>query len=331
MGKNKEDLPILFRTFLSIKTAEGKAKSTLRQYKDNYAYFERFLELRRIPKDFSELNRALFRDYITYMREEIIAFDGHRYKSDKQRKRGLASGTINTRLKTLRVMFRCLYEEEITPSNPIDGVKNIPDPVDNIEVLTIDELRRLLQAPDKTSYAGMRDVSLLYLSIDSMARIGELTQLKSSDFDFDHNTVTIRAGVAKNRKPRTLPLRPATTKLIKRLVLANEEFNTDYVFLTNYGEPIDRDLFRKRLYEYGEKAKIKKKIHPHLLRHSAATSFLEDGGSIRHLQMLLGHSDLRMVLRYTHLSNKAVEGQHTLHSPINKIADKRNRPRKTKL
>ncbi|WP_141130702.1 tyrosine-type recombinase/integrase [Virgibacillus dokdonensis] len=331
MGKIKEDLPILFRTFLSIKIAEGKAESTIKQYEDNYAYFERFLELREMPKSFSELNRTLFRDYITYMQKEIITFDGHHYKSKKQRKKGLASGTINTRLKTLRVMFRCLYEEEITSNNPMAGIKNIPDPVDNIEVLSIDEMRGLLQAPDKTSYAGMRDVSLLYLSIDSMARIGELTQLKSNDFDFDHNTVTIRAGVAKNRKPRTLPLRPATTKLVKRLVLANEDFDTEYVFLTNYGEPIDRDLFRKRLYEYGDKAKIKKKVHPHLLRHSAATAFLEDGGSIRHLQMLLGHSDLRMVLRYTHLSNKAVEGQHTLHSPINKIADKRNRPRKTKI
>lgn len=331
MGKNRGDLDVLFRTFLSIKTAEGKANSTLKQYKDNYACFERFLDERGVKKDFTELNRSLFRDYITYMREEIITFDGHRYKTDNQRKKGLMPSTINTRLKTLRAMFRCLYEEEITPSNPIDGVKNIPAPLEKIEVLTLDEMKRLLQTPDKTSYAGVRDLSLMYTAIDSMARIGELTQLKVRDFDYEHNTVTIRASIAKSRKPRTLPLRPATMKLVKRLILANDDFDTEYVFLTNYGEPIDRDLFRKRLNEYGNKAKIKKRIHPHLLRHSAATVFLEDGGSIRHLQMLLGHADLRMVLRYTHLSNKAVEGQHTKHSAINKIADKRNRPRKTKI
>lgn len=331
MANNKGDLDVLFRTFLSIKIAEGRADSTIVQYKENYKYFTRFLEERNIDKNFKELTRSLFREYITYMRTEIITFNNHKYKTDKQRKQGLTPSTINTRLKTLRVMFKCLLEEEIISSNPMEGVKNIPNPVDNIEVLSIDEMKRLLNTPDKSSYAGFRDHTLMYVAIDSMARIGELIQLKERDFDFDRNTVTIRANVAKSRKPRTLPLRPVTVKLVKRLVLANEEFDTEYVFLTNYGEPITRDHFRIRLKMYGERAGIKKRVHPHLLRHSSATAFLEDGGSIRHLQLLLGHADLRMVLRYTHLSNNSVQSQHTKHSPINKVANKRSRPRKTKI
>ncbi|WP_269409628.1 tyrosine-type recombinase/integrase [Lentibacillus daqui] len=325
------ELDDLFRTFYSIKVAEGKADSTLQQYKDNYSYFVNFLKVRDIQPVFKELNRSVFRDYITYMKTEVITFDGHKYKTDKQRHKGLAPSTINTRLKTMRVMFACLYEEEITPSNPMKGVKNLPQPLEKVEVMNLDELKRLLKAPDKSMYAGFRDHTLMYVLIDGMMRISEATNLKESNFDLKHNTVTIPANIAKSRKPRTLPLRPATTKLVKRLILANSEFDSEYVFLTNYGEQIDRDLFRKRLNEYGEKAKIKKNIHPHLLRHTSATLFLEDGGSIRHLQMLLGHADLRMVLRYTHLSNKALENQHTKHSPVNKVAEKMSRPRKRKI
>ncbi|WP_088049797.1 tyrosine-type recombinase/integrase [Virgibacillus dakarensis] len=326
-----DKLDDLFKTFYSIKVAEGRSERTLGQYQDNYSYFVKYLDKRGIEPLFSNLDRTIFRDYITYMRNEIVTFEGHKYKTDKQRQIGLAPSTINTRLKTLRTMFTCLYEEEITASNPTNGVKNLPNPLEEIEVLTLDELKRLLKTPDRSMYAGFRDHTLMYVLIDGLMRISEATNLKERNFDLKHNTVTIPASIAKSRKPRTLPLRPATTKLVKRLIAANGDFNSEYVFLTNYGEPIDRDQFRKRLNEYGDKAKIKKNIHPHLLRHTAATLFLEDGGSIRHLQMLLGHADLRMVLRYTHLSNEAVQNEHTKHSPINKVADKLSRPRKTRL
>ncbi|EQB35274.1 hypothetical protein M948_19435 [Virgibacillus sp. CM-4] len=325
------DLDDLFKVFLSIKTAEGRAKSTIQQYKDNYKYFTAFLEKQNIEKSLNELNRTIFRKYITYMREEVTKFEDHKYKTETQRTKGLSPLTINTRLKTLRVMFQCLFEEEIISFNPILGVKNVPNPQENIEILTIEELRSLLKSPNKSTYAGFRDHTLMHVLIDGMSRISESIKLKESDFDFKHNTATIRASVAKNRKSRTLPLKPLTMRLVRKLIDTNSDFSTEYVFLTNYGEPISRDHFRKRLYEYADQAKIKKKVHPHLLRHSAATAFLEDGGDIRHLQMLLGHSDLRMVVRYTHLSNKALQNQHAKHSAINKVANKLSRPRKTKL
>ncbi|NAO99755.1 tyrosine-type recombinase/integrase [Halomonas sp. MG34] len=321
----------LFRAFLAIKSAEGRASATMQQYRNNYAYFIDFLTVRNVKPEYNEMNRHLFRDYILYMREEVTKFDGHQFKTDKQRSIGLAPSTINTRLKTLRVMFRCLHDEQIIPENPIVGVKPVPNPLENIEVLTAEELKKLLKMPDKATFPGFRDHALMHVLIDGMMRIGEATQLKESDFDMTQNTVNIRAAIAKSRKPRTLPLKPLTTRLVGRLIEANAEFNTEYVFNTNYGEPMGRDRFRQQLYTYAEQANIKKKVHPHLLRHTAATLFLESGGDIRHLQMLLGHADLRMVVRYTHLSDHALKEQHTKYSPINKVADKLSRPRKTKL
>lgn len=328
---DSENLDDLFDEFYSIKVAEGKADSTLRQYKNNYSYFVAFLDRRKIKRSINAISRKTLRDYIVYMRDEQVCFEDHKYKADRSRTVGLSPSTINTRLKTLRVMFNCLCEEMIIADNPMKGVKNLPEPEEEFDIMTVEEMRWLFKAPDRKYFAGFRDYVIMHVLTDSMMRIGELTQLKESDFNFEDKTVIIRAKVAKSRKSRLIPLKPLTLRLVKELIKINEDFQSEYVFLTNYGEPINRDLFRKNLNDYAEKAGIKKNVHPHLFRHTAATMFLEDGGDIRHLQMLLGHADLRMVIRYTHLSNYALQKQHAKHSPINKVASKMSRPRKNKL
>ncbi|WP_245998139.1 tyrosine-type recombinase/integrase [Siminovitchia terrae] len=137
--------------------------------------------------------------------------------------------------------------------------------------------------------------------------------------------------MAKNGKFRILPMSQSTTKLIGELIRENkEDFDSEYVFLANYGEPVSRDHFRKQHNMFAKRAGIKKNVHPHLFRHTAATMFLENAGDMRHLQLLLGHSDLRMVLRYTHLSGKSLAKQHAAYSGINQVIGKNNKPRKIK-
>lgn len=327
----ENNLDALFDEFYSIKNAEGIAESTLQQYKDNYSYFVLYLDKKKIERNINALNRKVMRNYIIYMREEIVRFDGHKFKKEDSKSVGLSISTINTRLKTLRVMFNCLLDEEIIDANPMEGIKNLREQVEDFIVLSVAELRKLLKAPNRKMFAGFRDYVIMNVLLDGMMRIGELTKLKEGDFEFASKTVTIRASVAKSRKPRIIPLKPSTLRLVKQLIKVNEEFGSEYVFLTNYGEPIEGDHFRKRLNDYAEIAEIKKGVHPHLFRHTAATLFLEAGGDMRHLQMLLGHADLRMVIRYTHLSNKALQAQHEKYSPINQVGSKLSRPRKSKI
>src|SRR5699024_12223458 len=90
----------LFRTFLAVKSAEGRAKNTMQQYRDNYNYFIHYLEDHDLPQKLEDVDRHLIREYIRYMREDAIKFDGHKYKSDKQRTKGLSASTVNTRVKT---------------------------------------------------------------------------------------------------------------------------------------------------------------------------------------------------------------------------------------
>lgn len=166
--------------------------------------------------------------------------------------------------------------------------------------------------------------------LDAFLRITEALTLTIKDVDLDSRTIIVRGYNAKSRKARLVPISGSTVNLLRELIEETREFKTDYIFLSNYGEPLDRNHFRKRLKEFAHKAGIQKNVHPHLFRHTGATMFLEAGGDIRHLQMILGHADLRMVMRYTHLSKDALRNQHQKYSVLNQILGSLNKPRKIK-
>ncbi|KYG35309.1 tyrosine-type recombinase/integrase [Alkalihalobacillus trypoxylicola] len=116
-----------------------------------------------------------------------------------------------------------------------------------------------------------------------------------------------------------IPIQKRTVDLIKELIKHNSDFYTDHIFVTDYGKPLEPAHFRKQLKLYAKKAGITKSVYPHLFRHTAATMFLKNGGDMRHLQMILGHQDLRMIQRYTHLTTKGIAKNVEQYTPINRL------------
>ncbi|MBR7798132.1 hypothetical protein GT022_19105 [Agaribacter marinus] len=127
-NSSKDDLDYLFRIFYEIKVSEGRSARTLKQYDENFRFFMSYLESREIPKSIGK----------------IVKFDGHEYKTV-----GLATSIINTRLKTLRVFFSTIQDEDYILGNPMKGVKNLKEDVTDIEVINTDVMRSLLAAPDQ--------------------------------------------------------------------------------------------------------------------------------------------------------------------------------------
>lgn len=171
LRKSTYSLDMLFQSFKEIKRAEGRAESTLNQYEDNYGYFVEYLDRHNIKRSVKDITKATIRDYIIYMRDKWVKFEDHKFKPEESMTVGLSPTSINTRLKTLRVMFKCLYEEGLIDCNPIEGVKNVSEPEEEIVVLNADELKRLLNVPNQRHYAEFRDYCLMYLLIDGMMRI----------------------------------------------------------------------------------------------------------------------------------------------------------------
>jgi integrase/recombinase XerD len=289
-----------------------------------------YTDLRNIERTASAITTEGIQQYITWMLTEKRKWEGHPHKSEANMAIGLSAVAVNTNIKSLRTMFRYLKQTGAIMDNPFDDVKNVREPETDIFVMTEEQLRKLLAAPDRRSYAGFRDYVLMTFLLDGFFRIGEAISVKVADIDFDSGTVNLSAKTTKTRRSRIVPVSKSTVNLIRELIQENAEFESDYVFLANYGEPITRDQFRRRLSEHAAAAGIKIRIYPHLFRHTGATMFLEAGADIRHLQRILGHADLRMVEKYTHLSSKSIKAQHDAYSPLNRLLEDLNKPRKIK-
>lgn len=325
-----ESLAGLYETFFNAKVAEGVSKRTLESYEENYRFLCDYMRLVDVPIELISVTPDLLRGYITWMMRTKRKWEGHAHKSEEEKTVGLSAVTVNTRLKALRTMFNFLEAEDMIQTNPFNKVKPVREPESEVQVLTSDQMERLLKTPNKRTYAGFRDYVFMVTLVDGFFRLNEALKLKKSDINFATGMVTVAAEHVKTRKGRSVPLERSTLRIISDLIKENEDFETDYIFLTNYGEPLSDDRMRDRIKEHAREAGIDVRVYPHLFRHTAATMYLENGGDVRFLAEILGHSDLRMVLRYTHLSKNAVKEQHSKFTPIRNVLSGLSKERKIK-
>ncbi|PJN90579.1 tyrosine-type recombinase/integrase [Bacillus sp. mrc49] len=324
------ELASLFEKAYNAKVAEGLAKGTLFRYQHAHSLFIHFLEEKGIQADIRFINVDICREFVTFLLTERVKFDGHRFKPDTSKTEGVSPRYTNDLIKTLRTTFRTLQQDELVDANPFEGVKCVKQPEKLINVLTSSELKALLEAPDQRRYASFRDYVALITMIDTMARVSEILSLTVEDVDLNAKEVIFRSEITKTRRGRIVPIQPKTARLLKELIAEVKEFDSDYIFLANYGEPLNPNTFRRRLLSYANKAGINKRVHPHLIRHSTATMYLEGGGNLRYLQALLGHVDQRMTSKYTHLSKQSIADNHEQYSALNQVVGKLNKPRKVK-
>lgn len=162
------------------------------------------MDVHGIGRDIRNIDVDLVRKYISWLLKDYVQFKEHKFKPDYSKKKGLSPTTTNDYLKTLRTFFRFLFEENKIDENPYEVVNSVKHTDTEIVVLSVEELKALLDAPDKRSYTGFRDYVLMTLLIDTMTRINEALSLKISDINFSNYTVTVRASIAKNRKAQPL-------------------------------------------------------------------------------------------------------------------------------
>ncbi|MEN7981872.1 MAG: site-specific tyrosine recombinase/integron integrase [Nanoarchaeota archaeon] len=150
-------------------------------------------------------------------------------------------------------------------------------------------------------------VKILY---SSGLRLQELVDLKRKDIDFERNTIYVKKG--KGKKDR-ITIISENLKLDLLKYYSNYNFSTEYIFEGRNGKYTKKSI-QKVLDKLGEKVGIK--LTPHMLRHSFATHLLESGTDIRHIQKLLGHSDLSTTQIYTQVSNKELQN---IKSPLDNL------------
>jgi integrase/recombinase XerD len=326
--ETSESLDDLFHAYYQAGVAVGRAPDTLKSYVHNYAAFCEYLDEHGVPRELSYITTELGRAYVIWLRDEKQQYNDKSTMPNYKKVVGLLPKSVNTRLKMLKAMFKFLLEDGLIEHDPFYRVKPLADVGREIKVLTVDELSRLLKAPDQRRYRGFRDYVVLNVLIDGMLRINEAMTLRKEDVDMQSGALILRREVVKTRKSRVVPLTKRTLKLIRELNKETEEFNSEYLFLTTQGNPLTPGRFGRSLKEYADIAGLDKRTYPHLMRHSGATLFLEGGGSARHLQMILGHSSAKMTNHYTHLSDAAVKNNHDEYSALNAVIGNSGKSRK---
>ncbi|NGX60852.1 MAG: Tyrosine recombinase XerD [Chlamydiae bacterium] len=232
----------------------------------------------------------------------------------EKKREDLASSTLARALVSLKVFFRFLFREghlEKDLSKLLDTPKLwqlIP------EVLTPQEVDRLLAAPDPSTHIGMRDRAIFELLYASGLRVSELCTL--SLYDLDDTSLRVEG---KGGKQRVVPFgRKALEAVDAYLATYRENYATREnlpLFLSLKGKPLDRITVWRRIKHYGNKIGLTKNLSPHTLRHSFATHLLENGADLRIIQEMLGHAHIGTTDRYTHVSKSHLQAAFSRHHP----------------
>jgi integrase/recombinase XerD len=201
-------------------------------------------------------------------------------------------------------------ETSIDPTATVDAPKWWK-PLPN--VLTVDEVDRLLAAPDLTAPSGIRDKAMLEVVYATGLRVSELVGLKMDGLNLDSAFVRC---VGKGDKERVVPLgAPAAEAVAMYLRYARPRVASELVFLSDRGRPLTKEHFEVTVRKYGAKVGIHKKITPHVLRHSFATHLLERGADLRAVQMMLGHADISTTEIYTHVAKERLKEVYKAFHP----------------
>ena len=205
---------------------------------------------------------------------------------------------------------------EADPSELLEGPKigfKIP------EVLTVEEIDRIISTVDMEKKEGQRNRAILETLYSCGLRVSELCNLKISDLYFEEGFIKVEG---KGSKQRLVPISPRAIKEIKywfadRNLGKIKKGYEDYVFLARWGNNISRIMVFHMIKELAEKAGITKNISPHTFRHSFATHLLEGGANLRAIQCMLGHESIATTEIYTHIDRNRLRSEIIEHHPRN--------------
>jgi len=220
-------------------------------------------------------------------------------------------------LAALRMFHRFLVAERHAPDDPTELVET-PRQSRRLPVfLTVDEVEALLEAPKKTTPAGLRDRAMLHVLYATGLRVSELVGLSVNSVQLDAGYLIARG---KGDKERLVPLgRRAVAELRAWLSAGRSALlrgrGSRALFVGPRGTALTRQGVWKLLRRHALAAGIRKRLSPHKLRHSFATHLVERGADLRVVQAMLGHADLATTQIYTHVDGQRLRSVYDAAHP----------------
>jgi site-specific recombinase XerD len=241
--------------------------------------------------------------------EELLDFLG------KMRERGNSPATINIHLKALRTFYRWAMSQEHIDRNPMQGIPMAKEQRTLCATLSESQCKQVVTAAGK-SRNGARDTAILHLFLDLGLRPGELRTLRLEDVSLEQDTVKVAGKMGERMLPFSQSSRKALLAWLRKRPTESEE---DALFLTERGAPFSRDALRDLFRHLQQKAGLSGRFYPYLLRHTAATTFLQNGGSMEMVRLLLGHTTYAVTQRYLSLTHSDLAKAQRKYSPVRNL------------
>jgi len=250
--------------------------------------------------DATQLTPRLLREYVYTLRDL-----------------GLSGATIRRNVSALRTWFRVLLAEGLVTHDPTERLETPSRWRTLPEVLTVEEVLRLLVAPNLDEPLAFRDRAMLELAYGAGLRVSEWITLAIRDVLLEESLVRV---MGKGSKERLVPIgRSAIGALAVYMrelrPVLERGAGEGILFLNARGAPLTRMGAWKILRKYVNKAGIDRAVSPHTLRHSFATHLLEGGADLRAVQEMLGHADIATTQLYTHIDREYLRSVHRSFHP----------------
>lgn len=293
---------------------------------------KRYLQFARLEKGLAENSLAAYRNdlerYLMFIRvickidrlEGITLAHIEQYL-EEMGDLGLNTTSITRNISSIRGFHEFTVVEGICPANPAELI-DLPKRAHSLpEVLDPAEVDAILNTPDRTKPAGIRDAAILEILYGTGMRVSELTGLTQNSLFFEIGFIRV---IGKGDKERLVPVgEPGQQALEHYLETVRPRFlhptqsgkSKNRLFLNQRGGPLSRTSVWNIVKKYAKHAGIEKNVYPHIFRHSFATHLLEGGADLRAVQEMLGHSSILTTEIYTHIDRSLLHQIHKEFHP----------------
>ena len=284
-----------YRTYIKLekRLAQNSVESYMRDLR-SFAHF--ILRMWDVPPQ--KVEPQMIERYMAWL------FDRGREKTSQARA-----------LSGVKSFFNFLMISDKIENSPAEFIlspkfgRQLPD------ILSTDEIDRIIATVDTSSVKGLRDSAMLELLYSCGLRVSELISLKVQDLFFGEGYIRV---IGKGDKQRLVPISATARERVHRYLDKRPETRSgeDALFLNNRGSRLTRVMVFTILKQAARNAGIEKRISPHTFRHSFATHLLEGGASIRQVQEMLGHESILTTEIYTHLDSSHLRRTVEEHLPL---------------
>ena len=284
-----------YRTYIKLekRLAQNSVESYMRDLR-SFAHF--ILRMWDVPPQ--KVEPQMIERYMAWL------FDRGREKTSQARA-----------LSGVKSFFNFLMISDKIENSPAEFIlspkfgRQLPD------ILSTNEIDRIIATVDTSSVKGLRDSAMLELLYSCGLRVSELVSLKIQDLFFGEGYIRV---IGKGDKQRLVPISATARERVHRYLDKRPETRSgeDALFLNNRGSRLTRVMVFTILKQAARNAGIEKRISPHTFRHSFATHLLEGGASIRQVQEMLGHESILTTEIYTHLDSSHLRRTVEEHLPL---------------